>query len=631
MSHRYSREEKKKWISSQPQTQTNRKPPVQIPEIDTTALIEENKFTLIGRVTNPAVQNTKALVEFFLQHWNVSGRITGRDLGPLLFQFRFENEKDLLTILNKAPFHFKRWMILVQRWEPVVSDKFPAFLPFWIQINGLPLHYWSDEAIRAIGKELGKVEDCIPTQARVRVLINGLNPLEMTRDIILPSGEITEVEFNYDNLQKHCFRCHSLSHEKDDCPIRENSRERDRSPSRIGISQRNTMARLDENRRKYEERRREKSHHAQQKREAPLPYARRNNYEDHRTDERYNSRHQTYAPVTSEYRRGREDYIQEQSLSRESGARAGSRSNLHGSGIQSKATESQVRGREGRTQRSEDRRTPSHDSVSKLQSPNRAVPIPHSTDLRRVLSRRDEEEDTGEQVSSGRRPIKERILLPGIPSSTDLRRSLSLRDERDETVGQLPADKPSAKQRLSLPSNGKSRLGNQGNSTGSSRLQDIEIQYLEETMELPHNSNNRPSGSRPPRVLSTPLEESSPIRSLSEDRRHVSLRLGPQPMDSRLESPIQNRLPEQPVIVTRSVAKKKEGKMPQKKKYTISPLNGVSMKKRRVTKTQNSPKRRTQAGNIAASSQRQRNPTTTIIPAITKKHKDFRVDPSALP
>ena len=222
MNRRYSREDKKKWISST--NQPKRKPPVQIPASDTTALTEENKFTLIGRVTNPAVQNTKALVEFFLQHWNVAGRFTGRALGPLLFQFRFENERDLLTILNKAPFHFKRWMLLIQRWEPVVSDKFPAQLPFWIQIHGVPLHYWSDEAIRAIGKELGKVEDCAPTQARVRVLINGLEPLEMTRDISLPSGEIIPVEFDYEKLEKHCFKCFSLSHEKGDCPLAEDVR-----------------------------------------------------------------------------------------------------------------------------------------------------------------------------------------------------------------------------------------------------------------------------------------------------------------------------------------------------------------------------------------------------------------------
>ena len=40
---------------------------------------------------------------FFVQHWHVSGSITGRELGPHLFQFTFESEKDLQRILAKAP------------------------------------------------------------------------------------------------------------------------------------------------------------------------------------------------------------------------------------------------------------------------------------------------------------------------------------------------------------------------------------------------------------------------------------------------------------------------------------------------------------------------------------------------
>ncbi|KAG5402641.1 hypothetical protein IGI04_008760, partial [Brassica rapa subsp. trilocularis] len=462
MSHRYSREEKKKWIPTR--SQTIRKPPVQIPEIDTAALIEENKFTLIGRVTNPATQNTKAL---------------------------------------------------------------------------------------------------------------------MTRDISLPSGEIIEVEFSYDNLQKHCFRCHSLSHEKDDCPTSENSRERDRSPNRIGISQRNTMARLDDNRRRYEERKRFKGHQVQHKREAPPSYTRRDYYEDRTTDSRYNSRqHQSYAPVTSEYRRGREDYNPGRSFSRESGARVGVKNNLHISDSPSKMTEHD-RDRDGVGQITEKRRAPSHDSASKIQSPALQDPTPHSTDLRRALSRREDGEASGDQVSSGCRPIKERLRLPEIPHSTDLRRSLSLRDDGNEMGGQTSADRPPAKQRLSLPSNGKSRLAQQGTSTGSSRLQDIDIHYLEEIMEPPRLDSSRPSGSRPPGVIHSPPQENSPIRTLSEDRRHVSLRLGPQPVPNQMDSPMQARLSERPGIITRSVAKKKDGKMPQKKKYNTSPLKGVSIKKRR--------------------------------------------------
>ena len=129
----------------------------------------------------------------------------------------------------------------------------------------------------------------------------------------------------------------------------------------------------------------------------------------------------------------------------------------------------------------------------------------------------------------------------------------------------------------------------------------------------------------------SPRQENSPIRTLSEDRRHVSLRLGLQHVPNQMDSSMQARLSERPGIITRSVAKKKDGKMPQKKKYNTSPLKGVSIKKRRVFKTQNSPRRRTQTGNTAAPSQRQGTRKTTIIPSITKKQKDFRVNPSALP
>lgn len=92
MSHRYTRAEKGKW---EDERLPLKKPFVRIPASNVSELIERNKYTLIGRVTNPSIQKTRALVDFFLQHWNVVGRITGRDLGPNLFQFSFESEKIL--------------------------------------------------------------------------------------------------------------------------------------------------------------------------------------------------------------------------------------------------------------------------------------------------------------------------------------------------------------------------------------------------------------------------------------------------------------------------------------------------------------------------------------------------------
>ncbi|KAG2245981.1 hypothetical protein Bca4012_091061 [Brassica carinata] len=53
MSQRHSRGDKGKWVVA---SSTRRRPPVQIPPCDNAELIEANKLTLIGRVTNPAIQ-----------------------------------------------------------------------------------------------------------------------------------------------------------------------------------------------------------------------------------------------------------------------------------------------------------------------------------------------------------------------------------------------------------------------------------------------------------------------------------------------------------------------------------------------------------------------------------------------
>ncbi|KAF3561653.1 hypothetical protein DY000_02015435 [Brassica cretica] len=56
-------------------------------------------------------------------------------------------------------------------------------------------------------------------------------------------------------------------------------------------------------------------------------------------------------------------------------------------------------------------------------------------------------------------------------------------------------------------------------------------------------------------------------------------------------------------MTTRSAAKRKEGITTQKKKYNISPLHGTIVKKRRVTKIQSSPKRKTQGSKAATQNQ----------------------------
>ncbi|CAF2293219.1 unnamed protein product [Brassica napus] len=59
MTQRLSRSDKGKWVSN-PNKQP-RRPPILIPEPENNSLVEANKFTLIGRVTNPHIQKPRAL------------------------------------------------------------------------------------------------------------------------------------------------------------------------------------------------------------------------------------------------------------------------------------------------------------------------------------------------------------------------------------------------------------------------------------------------------------------------------------------------------------------------------------------------------------------------------------------
>ena len=131
---------------------------VKTPIPDNADLIRKHSLTLIGRVTNKSVQKVWSVIPFFTEHWKTEFKPVGSDLGNGLFQFQFELEADLLSVLEQRPYHYARWMIILQRWEPTVSPSFPSLIPFWIKVQGLPVHLWTEATIKCIGEDIGIYE-----------------------------------------------------------------------------------------------------------------------------------------------------------------------------------------------------------------------------------------------------------------------------------------------------------------------------------------------------------------------------------------------------------------------------------------------------------------------------------------
>ena len=154
---RLSAAEKGKALVSEPY-QAPRKARVRVPEPANAYLLQKHSLTLIGRVTNPSIQKVWSLLPFFAERWATETRFVGADLGQGMFQFQFEKEEDLLTILDKRPYHYAKWMVIVERWNPTMAPDFPSLIPFWIKVQGLPVHLWTEATIKAIGEDIGIYE-----------------------------------------------------------------------------------------------------------------------------------------------------------------------------------------------------------------------------------------------------------------------------------------------------------------------------------------------------------------------------------------------------------------------------------------------------------------------------------------
>ncbi|RID63569.1 hypothetical protein BRARA_E02567 [Brassica rapa] len=193
---------------------------IRIPECDITDAKERFRLTLMGRVFHTRGRSIDALINLLPRSriWNVEGRVRGLNLGNGRFQFDFDNEVDLQTVLNKRPCHFNQWSFALERWEPFTSETFPNTIPFWINVTGIPVHFWNDKTFTEIANALGKKLLVDEKKARIQVSIDVDKPLQFERRVGFPNGEIGKVTLTYEGLHRHCFTCNLISHDENTCP-----------------------------------------------------------------------------------------------------------------------------------------------------------------------------------------------------------------------------------------------------------------------------------------------------------------------------------------------------------------------------------------------------------------------------
>lgn len=157
--------------------------------------------------------------------------------------------------------------------------------------------------LRMIGEELGSYMDHDAGEGRVRVQTDALKPLVLRKSIQFSKGEAVSIEFEYEKLKNHCFRCLSLANEEKNCPVE--NRESRLDLLTVGINQQRTLHRLESDRKRHEDKR----DYLTQKRQAltkgdPIPNREKYENRSYQSERRKQSHAYNNRPLRGSY----EDY-----------------------------------------------------------------------------------------------------------------------------------------------------------------------------------------------------------------------------------------------------------------------------------------------------------------------------------
>ncbi|KAG2303618.1 hypothetical protein Bca4012_062356 [Brassica carinata] len=200
--------------------------PFTMPDLPGFSSAEENAFSIIGRTLYPKYQKISGLILTMPRKWKKEGKVRGVALSEEKFQFIFQTEHDLMDVLEQGVHTYNEWPMVLERWMENPPEDYLQFIPLWVQISKIRENYYTLSALTSLGEMLGEVKLVAfdPTKPitqpfiRVQVSFNVANPLRMAKVLNKGEGKTHTIHFDYERIQKLCFTCKRMNHEKSICP-----------------------------------------------------------------------------------------------------------------------------------------------------------------------------------------------------------------------------------------------------------------------------------------------------------------------------------------------------------------------------------------------------------------------------
>ncbi|XP_025673672.1 uncharacterized protein [Arachis hypogaea] len=149
------------------------------------------------------------------------------DHGGNVFQFFFQDERDVIRIERGAPWLFKNYILNLKWWkeDEHIGDLDFTQVPMWIQFWGLPEHYKTKDLGWKLGCSFGDVLDVDIFQVRgkehsivkVQVSLAITRPIKRSLRIVGPNNKVLEVGLKYERIGNFCNYCGYVGHEARMC------------------------------------------------------------------------------------------------------------------------------------------------------------------------------------------------------------------------------------------------------------------------------------------------------------------------------------------------------------------------------------------------------------------------------
>ncbi|XP_056862299.1 uncharacterized protein LOC130509983 [Raphanus sativus] len=131
--------------------------PIDLPDDPCSNVFDGNSLSILGRLLNPARQQMDKMIEDMPRVWRVYGRVRGIALSAEKFQFIFQREEDMITVLNDHPWTYYQWTMLLDRWIPSPPANFLSSVDVWVRIFHIPVNHYNIDTMNFLASKIGHV------------------------------------------------------------------------------------------------------------------------------------------------------------------------------------------------------------------------------------------------------------------------------------------------------------------------------------------------------------------------------------------------------------------------------------------------------------------------------------------